>query len=321
MTATPTIVRTNPLAVQISLTSIPNALETRIDLPRPDWAAICDWVTANVADDGLNDAWTKLATQWVDQLIEALPTGYSRRESPEFVLLSNSDATTANRILRWCEDSRQVILETLSDVARDAGYGKHVVFAFHDTDTYYDYIADIYPDAGEFALSGGMFIDYGYGHFAICMAYSGEHDRTIAHELNHAFLRHLPLPLWLNEGVTQVIEDIVVDGSHFIVDHDTVRRHREYWNSESIHWFWSGDSFFSPDDGQELSYHLSQILFRNLMSDYPKRVSDFLNTANFVDAGNSALHDACGVSLGDRVAQFLGDGVWAPHADYTEIDA
>ena len=49
--------------------------------------------------------------------------------------------------------------------------------------------------------------------------------------------------------------------------------------------------------------------------------TDFLNTANFVDAGNSALHDACDVSLGDRVAQFLGDGDWAPHADYTEIDA
>ena len=57
------------------------------------------------------------------------------------------------------------------------------------------------------------------------------------------------------------------------------------------------------------------------MADYPKQVSDFLNTANFVDAGNRALQDSCGVSLGDRVTQFLGDGDWTPRADYTEIDA
>ena len=87
------------------------------------------------------------------------------------------------------------------------------MLAFHDTDTYYDYIADMYPETGEFALTGGMFIDRGYGHLAMCMAYAGDHDRTIAHELSHALLRHLPLPLWLNEGVTQVIEDIVVDRS------------------------------------------------------------------------------------------------------------
>ena len=305
--------------MQISLNLIPNSLETRVGFPRPDWTTISDWVTTNVATDKQNDAWRQLATQWVDQLIAALPNGYSRDESAEFTLLSSADSTTTDRVLRWCEDSRRIILETLPGVARDDGYGKHVVLAFHDTNTYYDYIADVYPDAGEFALSGGMFIDRGYGHFAICMANAGRHDRTIAHELNHALLRHLPLPLWLNEGVTQVIEDIVVGSSSFIVDRDVARRHREYWNSESIHWFWSGDSFFSPDEGQELSYHLSQVLFRNLMSDYPRQVTEFLNTANFVDAGDRALRDVCHVSLGDRVAQFLGRGNWTPRGDYAEI--
>ena len=306
--------------MQISLLSIPNALETRVGLPRPDWAIIQDWMSSNVADADLDDAWTTLASDWIDQLIEALPDGYSRRQSREFFLLSSSAESTDERILQWCEDSRETILKILAGVARDEGHGKHVVFAFADAETYYDYVSDFYPDDGEFGLSVGMFLDSGYGHLVMCMAYEGEHDRTIAHELNHALLRHLPLPLWLNEGVTQVIEDLVVGSSHFHVDREMSHRHRTYWNANTIQSFWSGDSFDAPDDGQELSYHLAEILFRNLMSDYPKQIHDFLKKADFVDAGNQALLDSCDATLQDRVAQFLGEGEWSPRADYAESD-
>lgn len=246
--------------------------------------------------------------------------GYVVTESSEFLLLSKDSAELSDRLLGFCENARRTILETLVDVARDEGFGKHVVLAFEDIENYYDYIADFYPDKGEFALSGGIFLDHGYGHFVICMAYGNEHDRTIAHELNHALIRHLPLPLWLNEGVTQVVEDIVVGSSYFAVDHTTIRRHREYWSGESIHAFWSGSSFFSPDEGQELSYHLSQVLFRNLMSDFPKQISEFLNTAIYRDAGNSALKRLCQTSLGHRVKQFLGEGTWEPDDQYSELD-
>ena len=85
--------------------------------------------------------------------------------------------------------------------------------------------------------------------------------------------------------------------------------------------FWSGESFFAPDEGQELSYHLAQILVRNLMSDYPKRIPSFLNTANHVDAGNTALLDTCNISLDDLVTQFLGEGPWKPRGDYHATDS
>lgn len=303
--------------MKISLTSIPNSLEVRSGLPRPDWAVVFDWVASHVAKTDLHEAWTQLANDWLDLLIEALPVGYSRKDSPEFTVLSNGNADSTDRILQWCEVSRKTILKTLSGVARNEGYGKHVVLAFGDSKIYYDYIADFYPDEGEFGLSGGMFINNGYGHFAMNMAYKGEQDRIIAHELNHALLRHLPLPLWLNEGVTQVMEDLIVRSSDFMVDREIMQRHRDYWNSETIHSFWSGDSFFSIE-GQELSYHLSQIIFRNLMSDYPKKILDFLNSAEHSDAGNEALLKSCEVSLNDRVGQILGDGEWNPRTDYFE---
>jgi hypothetical protein len=305
--------------MRIDLISIPNALDTRLGLPRPDWTVIRDWTEQHVAEEALDDAWTQLAQQWLEQLQRALPANYGIAQSEEFLLLSAADSATNGRLLRWCESFREKILDTLEGVARDEGYGKHVVLAFHDWETYYDYVADFYPDTGEFALSGGIFLDCGYGHFAVSTRSDHQLDRTIAHELTHAMLRHLPLPLWLNEGVTQVVEDLLIGSSHFRMDPELALRHRSYWNEESIHSFWSGDSFYFPDDGQELSYSLAQVLFRNLASDYPRRILDFLGAARFSDAGDEALLAACGVSLADRAAQFLGPGNWRPRSDYGQI--
>ena len=81
-----------------------------------------------------------------------------------------------------------------------------------------------------------------------------------------------------------------------------------------------GDSFHSPDEGKELSYHLSQVLFRNLMADFPQKIDDLLNTAHYSDAGNQALQQLCKVSLGERVSQFLGEGEWQPSRSYSELE-
>ena len=296
--------------MRYALTSIPNSLEIRGGIPRPDWCAISEWTQANVRESDFQDAWTCLALDWLENLIRALPGDYTLSESSEFMLVAEGDERLTSRILRWCERSRRIILDTLAGACRDDGFGKHVVLAFAETEHYYDYISDFYPDEGEFALSGGIFLNSFYGHFAICPASNHELERTIAHELNHALLRHLPLPLWLNEGVTQVIEDIIVGYSNFGVNIELMRMHRQYWNGNSIQSFWTGNSFFSPDDGQELSYHLSQVLVRNLMSDFPKRMISLLDNANSSDAGNAALVEACGTTLGDRVSQFLGEGDW-----------
>lgn len=303
-----------------SLSPIPDAVDTRDALPRPKWDVIAAWVEAHVEPDSLNDTWTQIARDWLSRLSRALPKSYALHESSEFLLLA-ADDTLGKRVLNSSERARRIILNTLDGVAIDQGYGKHVVLLFADIDSYYDYITDFYPDEGEFALSGGMFFDVGYGHFVVCPTYGDDYERVIAHELNHTLLRHLPLPLWLNEGVTQVMEDVVQDSSYFMVDHEIRRRHRVYWNADTIHRFWSGDSFCSPDDGQELSYHLSQVLFRNLMSDHPARVNDILNNASYVDAGNAAFVNACNVSLADRVSQFLGNGPWAPRSDYSFPEA
>jgi hypothetical protein len=298
-----------------SLSPIRDAIDIRDSLPRPKWDVIATWVEDHVESTMRDDTWTRIARDWLIRLSRSLPDGYTLHESSEFLLLA-ADESHAKRVLHKSERARRIILDTLAGVASDQGYGKHVSLLFADIDSYYDYVTDFYPDEGQFGLSGGMFLDVGYGHFALCPNCGGDYERVIAHELSHALLRHLPLPLWLNEGVTQVMEDVVLDSSYFIINHEIRRRHRDYWNAETIDMFWSGNSFYSPDDGQELSYHLSQVLFRNLMSDHPKSVKDILNNANYADAGNAAFIQHCNASLADRASQFLGNGPWAPRSGY-----
>lgn len=300
------------------LSAIPRAIEKGGRFIKPNWEAVHEWVDGNVPTDQRNAIWTRLAGEWLEALRKTLGDEYAIAESDEFMLVGRTDARLTNRILSSSEHAKRTILKTLPDVARDEGYGKHVVLAFSDMESYYDYISDFYSEEGEFGLSCGVFLDEGYGHFAICLAYGDDYERTIAHELNHNLLRHLPLPLWVNEGVTQVMEDMVLGGSYFSTNHEIVRRHRAYWNPETINAFWSGESFSSPDDGQELSYHLSQVLFRNLMSDFPKHISPFLNSAHYADAGDQALQQFCKTSLADRVEQFLGKGTWAPANSYSD---
>ncbi len=304
--------------------SIPNAFDTRHGMPRPNWEAISDSIERQASEQNRddawkNDAWTQAARQWLDKLRLSLLIEYVVLESPEFYLLAAARDSTKDTLLRWCQYYQRSILATLDDVGNNAGYGKQVILAFHDHDTFYSYICDFYPEEGEFGTAGGIFLDTGYGHVALWTQGKYDLERTIVHELTHAMLRHLPLPLWLNEGVTHFVEDIAVGSKNFFMTSDLAQRHREYWNETTINAFWSGESFYFPDDGQELSYSLADVLFHNLKSEFPNKMLDFLKLASASDAGNQALHETCGVGLSDRVAQFLGPGPWQPQSDYGEL--
>jgi len=91
-----------------SISSIPNAFDVGHRFVRPNWTVITDWVTARVAADQLNDTWTTLARDWLDQLRRSLPNEYAITESDEFLLLTKIGLTrfkpTAG-ILRACSSN------------------------------------------------------------------------------------------------------------------------------------------------------------------------------------------------------------------------
>lgn len=300
------------LHAMIKLLDIPNSVESRLGMPRLVWDVIIDWVDENVPEAQRDDAWQQLAEQWLAVLKESLPRPYSVERSESFLALCGVSDLVAP-ILSWCEHYDRKLRKILAGIAREDGQGP-IILHFHCRETYLDYVMDIYPETGEFADSGGMYLHYGFPHLAIWGQNAVDLERTIAHELSHDLLSHLPLPLWLNEGVTQVAEEMAMESSQFLMSPEIARQHREHWNPASIQRFWSGESFHGPGDEQRLSYSLAQVLIRNLMSDYPRKVAEFVRQANPDDSGDGALLATCGVSLESRVSQFLGAADWNPRS-------
>lgn len=298
----------------IALAAIPGALDVRGELPRVEWRAVAEWVESNVGLDARPAAWLSLGRQWLESLVDGLPSEYSLFETPESFLVAALDQRDAARLARRCQQSRRAVLELLTGVGRWEHPGKPVTLAFGDWERYYDYVSHFYPDEGEFGTSGGMYLGEGYPH-VVLFARAGEvPERTIAHELTHAALGHLSLPLWLNEGLAQWIADRVVGSSSLFLDQLVARRHREYWTPDTIQGFWTGVAFHALGTPQTLSYQLAHLLVYHLVADHPRRMIPLLTNARPHDAGEAALQASCHTQLEELVAQFLGSGAWGPTA-------
>lgn len=280
---------------------------------RPDWNEIASKIGDDLSPSELHSAWFEQCNKWLEAVSEAYGGNYHIHHSENFSLLSNESDRYVELFSSFLERSRQRILTTLHGIASDEGYGNHVALVFSDIDQYYDYVHMFYPDEGEFGLSSGMYINEGYGHFVFPTRDISEAEPIAVHELTHACLSHLPIPLWLNEGLAVLMEDVLA-GKHLYLDKEIVGRHQNYWNEKTIQNFWSGESFFAIDEGQELSYNLAHILVRNIARDYDSFIT-FANNANADNAGEEASLKYLGLSLCNVATSFLGEGNWKPKED------
>ena len=298
---------------QIRLDEIDNFFIYRHGYPRPDWEQLYDWVEALPQDSDFHHVWTEIQAKWLGKLSDHLQDNYSIWESLNFLMVCNRPKADSERLTRFCEKARKRILELLGHAAADGGYGKIVVLILSDSDDYFDYIGDWYPDEGEFGGTSGMCLTSGgCPHVAVLAGPSRPCEATIAHELNHFFLQHLDLPRWLDEGITQVVEQEVAGWTRPEQDRELSRKHAKWWNPETIQEFWSGESFFAPDDRQEMSYDLALQMAKHLLRKFPSTFADLLKSAISADAGDAALWVTCKYSLNQCVADILGNQGWTP---------
>jgi hypothetical protein len=297
------------------ITHIEGGFEVRDGLPRPNWPVITQW--AETVSDSVSPQklWTEIVAHWLTQLADTLGNNYAVWESQQFFVLCSRDKNESSRLIRYCETAVKKILGLLGDMVCQEGFGKHVVLLFHDAETYFTYVSDRYPEEGEFGGSSGMFIRDYYDHIAVLAGINLMPESTIAHELTHCLLRHLDLPLWLNEGVTQLAEQEVAGDFREGMTKELAKKHQMWWNVDTIQEFWTGESFSAPDDRQELSYSLAKILANRLMDQFTDTFAEFVKTASATDAGDSALWKTCRLSLSQSVSEFLGNQDWSPRPD------
>jgi len=288
-----------------------NFISREDKLPHPNWELIYQFVEENQGDQNPHQLWCNIARNWVDTLVQQLPHEYIKTETENFILITSDDQRYSKSLSMFLESCRRRLLAKAKGICSDDGYGKYVVIVFADIDSYYDYITYYGPQEGTYGLSSGMYLNYGYGHFVFRQEELDFAEAIAAHEMTHALLDHLPIPLWLNEGMAVNMESVITGLLPQRLNKSLFALHQNFWNHQTIQEFWRGDSFSRPDDGQKLSYQLAQILVTNLSRNYDA-FTKYVNKANYADGGEAAIEEVYGLSLGDMIYNFLGEGDWFP---------
>lgn len=285
------------------------------DLPVPDWDRAAEWVQLYVDEADQHAVWTELALQWLHLTNEHFQDRYQILETPHFLLFGFPEETRLQPLGRFAEECRRGLLRSLPGLAKFTAPGKLPILIFAGNEAYYSHVGDYHGD-GEYGGSSGMHIRNRYDHVALAQLYKIDLFATMAHELTHAALSHLQMPLWLEEGLTQLFEHDL-GNKPFALDPKEVGEQKVFWRETGLEQFWSGTGFSSPGDVQKYSYQLAEILLRLLLTDYQPRwfgfdrtpvqtLMNFLRNAKRDDAGEAAAREYLGLSLEDIAAKSLG---------------
>lgn len=283
-------------------------------LPVLDWGALADWASRAAQPAEVRGASAAGRRAWLLHLRDACGDHFQLHEFEHALLLSSMENVVVRATAEYISTTRARIGTVLGGIARFPEDEKSVLFVPDSEDAYYRYVTRYYPD-GDFAGSGGMFLKNGCDHFVVPMGDLAAIEPVIAHELTHSALAHLGLPNWLDEGLAVNTERRLCPWMGAAVDPRELKAAMSaFWGTEEIQQFWSGQSFFRPDEGSMLSYELARIIVDYLARDWTS-FSAFVNSAERADAGGAAAQRYLGVSLGTLVSTLLerdSSAAWEP---------
>lgn len=301
----PTIAATQITVPHGEPLALASVMQDANGLPVFDWSAVSDWVSHLPDPEEQAQAWGLAERAWFDHLCLTLGPDFRVREHGSALLLSNLNPVVAKAMLDYVHKSAQRILQVLEGVAEVPPWGHDLVIVFQDKESYYRYVAHYYPDEGEYAESSGMYIQAGCGHFVTMADSLQALEPVIAHELTHAYVQHLPLPTWLNEGLAVNTEQRLSPAAGTRPNLPRMHaRHQAFWNVERIQSFWNGQSFLQTGPPNELSYDLARMLVGYLAADW-KAFRPFALQAQQQDAGAQAASDCLDIALGALVCALL----------------
>jgi len=276
--------------------------------PMLDWRALDSWAAPDAATQDprtARDAVGGGRRAWLSHMRDAL-AGSHLLETHDAWVLSSYEPHLARSVGDYVSAARARITRLLDGIAKFPAGERTIFIAFDSEQHYYHYVANYYPEDGEFAFSGGMYINAGCPHFVTVKDELWRLEPVIAHELTHAALAHLELPLWLDEGIAVTTEDHVASkytrphGHHL----ELLEKHLNFWNPERLQEFWTGRSFHRPDEGQSLSYDLARHMVGLLGREW-RSFTAFATQALRADGGAGAARVALGIDLGELAAAAL----------------
>jgi hypothetical protein len=288
-------------------TDIASHLVWDCDFPHPDWACIRRGAN-EIPAELRHPIWAAQERAWLELLRDHLGGAYALHESSRTFLLTEQPGDQATATLDFLERALDLLVDALEGAADTSAVGKHVVLLFTEDDDYYSYVSHYFPD-GHFGLVQGVCIRAHEVHIAVNGIRPNLHE-TLTHELVHDLLSHRALPLWLEEGIAQLLTRYALDRPHFDFAPHLQIQHGQHWHWHGLEPFWTGAAFSRPDDLQHLSYQLAELLARQINATDPRAFNAFLLDASPADAGEGACRRHFHVSLLHFVSQILGPGPW-----------
>lgn len=295
----------------IDLEELEGAFVLQEGFSRPDWQRIWAAIDGRVAPADVENACQEVASQWVGRLQAELGGEYETTSSPHYILLSELKPEPARELGMFAEHVREQVRRQLGKAAERETYGPGVILLFSEQDDYDQYLSYFHGE-GLHPSSSGCLLGGGYLHLAVWRMADYSIRATVAHELAHSWLAHLPVPLWLDEGYATNVERFFPRPRKPLLDSELREEHLAFWTEERVQGFWAGTSFQIPGDSNRLSYSLAEILVKLIARDGPEFI-DFIGRAHFDDGGQTAALDCLGTSLGEVVGSFLGEGDWRPY--------
>ncbi len=237
------------------------------------------------------DAQRAIAAAWLDELRDSLTVDHRRWRSPGVEGLVPLEGSIGPSLARAAENSLQILTRDLARIRGDGAIPPVAIVALEPNSAYVDFTSAFFPEEGNFATSGGLYI-FREDAFPLLSINAGSRhaiEDTVAHELTHHALHGCNLPLWIEEGLTQMMEERVTGTNNFILNAEMIARQREALEDRDCEDFLSGDGFLSPsEDDQELAYHLAQWVTRSLLATRPSDYFNFAKACKFQDS-----QDAC----------------------------
>lgn len=299
-----------PDLVRVDRAEVRHLFVDREGLPQVDWGFADLWITtkqgAHMSPPALRRA---ICAAWLEELRDALDEDHQAWRAEDVEGLTPMKGRMGPTLQRVVQKSMRVLRESLTPIRGSIPISPFALVAISPLESYVSFTSHFMPDEGEWGTSGGCYIAARQDGFPVLAINAGSvsaREETVAHELTHHALVDCHLPLWAEEGITQMMEERVVGTSNFALTRERKNRHRERWTEDALDEFIGGSAFSSAEeDHQELAYHLSQWVVRRALDERREVFFKFLRACRTADQ-DTAAHEHLGVSPADFVREMAG---------------
>ncbi len=116
--------------------------------PVVDWAKVLAWTGTLETDKGA--AWAACERAWLLHFRDALGAAFRLDESDSAAVLSSLEPGVGRATVQFIERTGRRIGAVLNGIVENPPWGKDILIAFDDEESYYRYVSHYYPDSGEY---------------------------------------------------------------------------------------------------------------------------------------------------------------------------